>query len=345
MRNTLIKWLVIILLFGYIVAISIWANARAAQAKCTGVEVCIDRVDGILADSITSNGIIAELNSIYKGFTGKALSQINTRKIEQHLTALSNLEKVECVVTSGGKLRIIVQPMIPALRIFDGQDSYYINRAGKRIEANARFFTEVPIVTGHFTNNFSPTYILPVADFISSDSLWKNLIVMIKADSPNNIMLVPRIRGHIINLGDNKNLSTKFRNLLLAYQEIIPYRGWETFDTISVKFRDRIVATRSNKQLISHTPVYEENIDYEEDAAASSVAADQTPSNDPTRTNLAPEPPQTATPAKPVTPTASPTQNGTQNGTQNNQPVAPPGAPPATQKAPTKPAQQTKKSN
>lgn len=290
MRNTIGKWLILIALFAYAICMAVWADAQAAVARCSGIEVQISRAGSFLADSVTSKGVISELARFDKNLVGKPINRINTRSIEIFLSKFSNFENVECAITTSGKLRIVIVPMIPALRVFDGTDSYYINREGKRIAANAKFFAEVPIVSGKFTDRFTPRQLLGVADYIAADSVLKHLIVMIKADGPNNIMLVPRIRGHIINIGNAANLPVKFRNLLLAYREILPYRGWETYDTISVKFNGRIIATRRNKELVSHIPEFEENIDFEEDAAESSIEADRTPTDETIHTHTAPEP-------------------------------------------------------
>jgi hypothetical protein len=45
------------------------------------------------------------------------------------------------------------------------------------------------------------------------------------------------------------------------YSKVIPYKGWETYDTISVKFNGQIVATRRDKSnLINYEmPVEEED--------------------------------------------------------------------------------------
>lgn len=265
LANTIGKWLILIALISYTAVMAVWAMQCDSQARCTGIEVGIT-ARSFMGDTITQRGVIAELARFDKNIIGKRLSSINTRSIEKFLTAFSNFEDVQCIVTSGGKLRITVVPVIPEIRVFDGSDSYYINKDGKRIDANARFFCNVPIVTGHFTKNFPASKLLPVTRRIAADSVFKHLVMMVKADSPNDILLIPRVAGHVINIGDASDLDTKLHNILLAYRDIMPYQGWEKYDTISVKFNGRIVASRRDKSAISHTPEFEESIDFDADA-------------------------------------------------------------------------------
>lgn len=245
---------------------AVWAGYCGEAERCSGIEVVVEHKGGLLSDTITQRGVIAELARFDKKIIGKRLGDINTLAIERFLSRFSNFEEVQCVVTSKGKLRLMITPIVPELRIFDGDDSYYINKDGKRIPASAQFFCEVPIVSGHFSRSFTPKSLLPLTRYIARDPVFSNLIMMIRADSPNDIILVPRIAGHVINIGDMSNIPEKLKNVLLAYREIMPYQGWEKYDTISVKFAGRIVATRRDKSELKHTPDFEQSIDYEEDA-------------------------------------------------------------------------------
>ncbi len=276
MRNKIFKWVILIALLAYLAVMAVWANRRVADSRCTGIEVSIEG-QRFLGDSITRVGIISELARFDKNIMNKRLDEINTRSIENFLGRFSNFESVQCAITSTGRLRISVVPMVPELRVFDGGSSYYINKDGKRIEANAKFFTDVPIVAGHFTEKFPASRLVPLVHYIQNDPTLRSLVMMIKVDSPHDIILIPRITGHVINIGDTGNLPRKFGNLLLAYRGIMPYKGWQTYDTISVKFLSRIVATRRDKTILSHTPEFEESIDFDEDANSAYGGENSTP--------------------------------------------------------------------
>lgn len=138
------------------------------------------------------------------------------------------------------------------LLLFTPRCSYYVNRTGKRVDASADFFVDVPVVRGNFTSRFRPVDLLPVVDYVKKDSLLTHLVSMIDARGPEDIILVPRIKGHVINIGNSRNLKDKFQRLLLMYRKVMPYKGWNTYDTVSVKFNKMIVCTRRNKVIPLH---------------------------------------------------------------------------------------------
>lgn len=262
MRKTILKWLILTSLFAYVACMTIWARGEAAKLRCTGIEVKIESAGR--ADSVTINGVRQELAKFPKKIVGTPVPQLNTREIEKYLSSFSNFEDVECSLSTAGKLKVEIIPMIPELRVFDGETSYYINKDGKRIESKPNFFVDVPVVTGTFTPSFTPRNLLSVSRFIQHDPILKHLVGMIEVKDADNIILIPRIHGHVINLGDTTNLFEKRQAIVTMYRKVMPYKGWDTYDTISVKFKRQIVATRRNKTRNLHSLPVEEDIDPEE---------------------------------------------------------------------------------
>lgn len=156
--------------------------------------------------------------------------------------------------------------MRPVARVFDGNRSYYINKDGKRISANARYHVDVPVIEGRLDRmKLRPESYLPLVRHISDDPGWNALVSAIKIDTPRDIMLVPVIHGHVINLGDTSGYVEKLDRLKKFYREVMPEKGWNYYDTVSVKWRGQVVATRAQK---GHNiiPDIEEDIDEADDA-------------------------------------------------------------------------------
>ena len=270
MRNTILKWTLLIILLGYTAAITVWAHAEASRNACSGIEVVVDGSNK--ADSVTRNGVLAELAHYPRKIIGVPLESVNTYDVRQFLSRFSNFENVECVTTTDGKLKVSVIPMIPEIRVFSPMGSYYINKDGKYIASNAEFYVDVPIVKGVFTNKLPAMYVLPVTRFIESDPVLSELVAMIEVIDEDNIILIPKIQGHVINFGDTTRLQEKKRALMTMYNKIMPYKGWNEYDTISVRFRNQIVATRRLKALEAHGPLTDDGDDPEEAALASMAA-------------------------------------------------------------------------
>lgn len=271
MRKTITKWLILTALFTYITAITIWAHGEASRHACQGIDVTIASTHRV--DSVTIHGVKYELSKFSKKIEGTQLERINTKEIENYLRQLSNFENVECTLTTDGMLAVSVVPMIPEIRVFDKDKSYYINKDGKLIESKANFFVDVPVVCGNFSETFPAKSLLPVTRFIQNDPTLRQLVGMVEARNADNIILVPRIHGHVINLGDTTRLGEKRRALMTFYRKVIPYKGWEEYDTISVKFKGQIVATRRHKAPTVHGEAYEEEFDPDESTLQSDAFA------------------------------------------------------------------------
>lgn len=262
MRTTILKWLILTILLAYVACAAVWARTEADRRVCTGVT--IEVADNNSVEAVTPGSVRKELAKYPRKIKGELLSNINTKNIEEFLSSYSNFENVDCSFSSAGTLGIRIVPMIPEIRIFENGSSYYINKDGKRIDSKANFFVDVPVVTGNFSQKFTPRHILPVVRFIQADPLLSDLVGMVEVRSPEDIILVPRIYGHVVNLGDTTRLSEKRDAIVAMYRKVIPYKGWETYDTISVKFRGQVVASRRDKTLKGHSVVYDEDEDPEE---------------------------------------------------------------------------------
>lgn len=245
--KSLLRWLLLVILTAYCIVICIWASQEARSRVCPGVKVIVEGN----GKTVLPEAVIKQISE-YKNFKGMKAGSIDTKKVEAHLAKFNNFENVECALGADGTLIVKVLPLVPELRVFTPRGSYYINKDGKHIDANADFYVDVPIVTGNFTSSFRPTALLPLTRYLRSDSLLSSYITMIEARSPENIILVPKVKGHLINIGNTDNLPEKFARLMTMYHKVLPYKGWNTYDTISVKFDRMIVATRRDKTIRQH---------------------------------------------------------------------------------------------
>lgn len=262
MWKTVLGWVILVLLAAYVVFAGIWAHAEAAKNTCKGIDISI--VEGHSTDSVSRRGIMAEIGRYPEKLVGADILSINTRKLEEYLQAFPQFEDIECSFSTDGRLKVKVTPMVPELRIFEDTASYYINKDGKRMDSKASFFVDVPVVRGKFNNKFKPKDVLPVTRFVASDPLLHKLVGMVEVKDEDNIILVPRIHGHVINFGDTTRLHEKKEALVAMYRKVLPYKGWNEYDTISVKFRGQVVATRRDKGNPLPQKVEFEEIDMED---------------------------------------------------------------------------------
>lgn len=238
-----------VLLVAYlVVAIALASRAHDEQARCTGLRVTV--LDSNAEGFVTAREIARELGALPRQAKGMLLSDINSEEILRRLDKVDKIESASVVKTSDGLLSVAVTPLTPALRVFDGDRSYYVNRAGKRIRATARYHIDVPVVYGSFPPSdtlFTPQSLLPLIDYIQADPTLSRLVTAIQAYSPEDIYIIPALKGHVVCLGSIDALPDKFSRLSRMYREVLPVKGWDFYDTISVKWGKQIVATRRIK--------------------------------------------------------------------------------------------------
>lgn len=180
--------------------------------------------------------------------------------LHSRLASSDKIQNARVNILSDGTLSIEVEPMIPVARVFDRREpSYYINATGKRISAELRYHIDVPVLVGSFDSVHPASRLLPLLDYIASNKKISAMVATVMQEPDGNIILAPNIVGHVINFGDTSLVADKFKRLRHFYRHVAPVRGWELYDTIAVKWRDQIVATRRHKQFVPVTlPTSEE---------------------------------------------------------------------------------------
>lgn len=274
-RQTLLKWVCLVALLVYVGWAAAWSMEKGASQLCEGIVVSVES-NGPIAAGMSPSSVKSELGPLAKNYSRTPVSRINTDSLERRLAKVNNFEHVECYINSRGQLCLDVTPMVPVARIFTSSESYYINKDGKRIDARPEYYADVPVVYGNFTSSVPARMALPVVNYVASDSLLRSLVTMIVYKSPRNIMVVPRLKGHIVNIGDTTDLKDKFDNLLAVYRKVLPVKGWDYYDTISVKFAGQAVCTRRDKTLPDHGPGLEE---YEDEAEVDIPLEDLAPAS------------------------------------------------------------------
>lgn len=236
-----------ILLVIYLSVVCVWANWKSDQELCQGLEN--DRVevnDRLHTGFVTSEEITAEILPLLGNLTSRRLTDIDLDSLQRYLAGLDKIESAGVMCLTNGRIRVSVEPMIPVARVWPARgQSYYVNREGKRISASSRYRLDVPQISG----KYSPEAIMPLLNYLKQDHDADNLITMISSADTTNIILIPAIRGHVINIGNADNLPDKFRRLRRFYAEVMPVKGWEHYDTISLKWDNQVVATRRNNKL------------------------------------------------------------------------------------------------
>lgn len=263
MWKMIFKTVLCVLLLGYVALAFAFVRDDNAKRLCPGVDLRI--VGNTIPDSVLRQGVSSQLARYGRKLKGERLDRIDLKRLEDYLGAFSNFESVECSINPDSRLRITVVPIKAEVRVFsDRGRSFYINRNGKRIDADAEFYIDVPVLIAPERFEGLIPGALSVIRYTAADTELAPLIAAYKIDGPNDIIIIPRFQGHVINFGDSTRMDEKREAIMVAYRDVLPAKGWNTYDTISVKFRNQIVASRRNKSISTHGVPDDDGVDLEE---------------------------------------------------------------------------------
>lgn len=270
-KDGIIKCLMTLIMVVYLVFAISFTSHMASIDTFKGVEINVR--DNASRKFVSAADIDVELDSISRWITSISHDSLNTFLIESRLIERDNIEKANCTVLNDGSLRIDVVPLIPVARVFDTSgENYYINRGGKRMKASVRYSMDVPVITGNFNGRNTPMMAFPLLDYLNTDPDMASMTSSINVAGNSDIILVPSIKGHVVNMGDSNDLANKIARLKVFYKNVMPVKGWEFYDTISVKWRGQVVAKRRHKKVAQQQTVVEEHLDLDDEGTMLTTA-------------------------------------------------------------------------
>ena len=77
--------------------------------------------------------------------------------------------------------------------------------------------------------------------FIENDKFWKAQIAHIFIKKDGEIEMYPQVTKQVVEFGHPEDLERKFSKLMTFYKEILPKKGWNTYDRVNLKFENQII--------------------------------------------------------------------------------------------------------
>ena len=194
---------------------------------------------------ITRGEIILLMESIQDSIIGKFINEIPIFDIEQKIEALNTVKNAEVFVNMDGILHVDVDQKKAILRISPvGRKDFYMDAKGSIFNLSTNYTEHILVANGNIEDSTDFYDALTLANYISSDSLWKSQIIQIYFKKNKEIELIPRVGNHSIVLGDITNYEDKFRKLFLFYQRGVNQVGWNNYKEINLKFKNQIVCVK-----------------------------------------------------------------------------------------------------
>ncbi|GJM30798.1 MAG: hypothetical protein DHS20C17_34330 [Cyclobacteriaceae bacterium] len=187
----------------------------------------------------------------YNQAVGSRITAKGMTEMEQRVLSHDFVEEAEIYRDLKGKLIVEVSQSEPVARVVRPDDpDAYITTDNKILPVSDKFSARVLLVTGSFTDeivkdpevrSLQVENVLALTQYIYKRPFWKAQIAQLAMDSQGNIVMYPQVGKQIIEFGTPEDIESKFARLNTFYQQILPKKGWNGYQRVSVKYTDQIV--------------------------------------------------------------------------------------------------------
>ncbi len=250
MKSTLLKILTGLMIAAWFVVVLGFVSSESEKVICNRIEVVLS--DTLQSRFITDADVRNMLEKTGLSMQGYPISQIRTRELEQQLETNPYVRNAEVSTDISGKLDVWIEQRVPQVRIMpDGQTGFYLDREGHVLPLSDRYVPLTLLVSGHISGpakngelNAQIQEILRFSNYLSSHPFWQAQIVQLYVDHRGEYELIPRVGSHQILFGSMDQWEKKLANLELLYRQGFSKYGWNTYETINLKYTNQVICSK-----------------------------------------------------------------------------------------------------
>jgi cell division protein FtsQ len=217
---------------------------------CTAISV---EIDNQFQNYFINESDVIEL--ITRGgenrIVGEPFDELNLKKIEGELLETKFIRDAEVYKDLEGTLMISINQSRPIARLMSKKmNDRYISSTGEVLPLSRRYTARVVLIDGAFADNAKlydltqsegNRQLMELLQYIDSDPFWKAQIAQMTIDKKGNIKMYTQVSKQIVEFGKPAYIEEKFRKMKIFYKDILPAQGWNTYNRVSVQFKDQIV--------------------------------------------------------------------------------------------------------
>lgn len=225
-----------------------FVEKRTQEKTFNGLDVHLKAVSGLYF--VEEKEIISLVNDAFPELKpGLPLSEIPLAEVEDRLEGHPFIKSVDASLGQKGILRLTMEQHEPIARIARPQAADgYITTEGLIIPTSPTYTSRVLILEGEYMEKLMDKgtldqmpELMPLIEFITKDEFWKAQVTELEIRKRDDIRLHQQVGKQVIEFGDAMDFEEKFKKIDVLYKEILPRKGWNAYERISVKFKNQIV--------------------------------------------------------------------------------------------------------
>jgi cell division protein FtsQ len=177
------------------------------------------------------------------------MENLNLKALEMSLENEKFIKDAQVYKDLKGNIVVSAEQRRPVARIVrpDAPDAY-IDEEGEIMPLSEKFTSRVMLITGDYTDhlveagmdNENADY-MDFVNLVSADPFWKAQISQIDIDDSGEIFIYPQVTKQVVEFGLPDKMETKFDKLEIFYKKILPFKGWNSYKRVNLKYLNQIV--------------------------------------------------------------------------------------------------------
>lgn len=230
----------LLLMFSLVIFLFSFTSNRNNNRKLTKAVVVFIGNTGPFLDQETVNKLLIENNKDAKSISK---DKLDLNELEKGLNAQEMIEKSDVFVSIDGVLKAVVKQKTPIARVFDGDNSFYIDYEGNKMPLSANFTARVPLVSGEINKKNSED-LAELFRIIYDDAFLKKNIIGVQIMPNGSLKMLNRNYNYQIDFGGTVRMKAKFNNYKAFFQKAVLDSSLYKFKTIDLRFAQQVVCTK-----------------------------------------------------------------------------------------------------
>ena len=230
----------LILMFALVVFLFSFTSSRNNNRKLKKAVVVFIGNNAPFVDQETVNKLLIENKKDAQSINK---DKLDLNKLETLLNAQEMIEKSDVFVSVDGVLKAVVKQKTPVARVFDGDDSFYIDYEGNKMPLSNNFTARVPLVSGEINKKDSKD-LAELFRIIHDDAFLKKNIIGVQIMPNRSLLLWNRNYNYKIDFGRAIKIKSKFNNYKAVFQKAVLDSSLNKYKIIDLRFTQQVVCTK-----------------------------------------------------------------------------------------------------
>jgi cell division protein FtsQ len=230
----------LVLLIGLVGFLFSFTGKRNENRKLTKAEVEFEVGEQLFITHETVNKLLIENKKDASSIRKVAL---DLNDLEYAINQHAMVETAEVYVSIDGLLKADVKQKTPIARVFDYQESYYIDSKGTKMPLSDIHSARVPILSGG-DNVKDNEKLNELFRLIYNDDFLKKNIIGVKVLPSGSVIMKNRNYDYDIAFGKTIQMERKFKNYKAFFQKAVLDSSIQKYKIVNLKFTQQVVCTK-----------------------------------------------------------------------------------------------------